>query len=99
MILVQYVALFEKLARHATTIVPDEEAKGHRFEGGLDPLIMGRVIGMKLPLITDFPISKCQVKFRSINGNFPSKSASKVFMPLAVLVLYTGASCCHFSIG
>lgn len=49
----QYVAKFEELARYAAQYVADEGEKARKFEWGLDPIIRGKVLPLRLPTFAD----------------------------------------------
>ncbi|XP_028087684.1 uncharacterized protein LOC114288380 [Camellia sinensis] len=49
----QYVAKFEELARYATRYIADEGEKARKFEWGLDLIIRGKVLPLRLPTFAD----------------------------------------------
>ncbi|XP_028114164.1 uncharacterized protein LOC114312152 [Camellia sinensis] len=49
----QYVAKFEELARYAAQYIADEGEKARKFEWGLDPIIRGKVLPLRLPTFAD----------------------------------------------
>ncbi|XP_028066841.1 uncharacterized protein LOC114269677 [Camellia sinensis] len=53
MLVTQYVAKFEELARYAARYVADEGEKTRKFEWGLDPIIRGKVLPLRLPIFAD----------------------------------------------
>jgi hypothetical protein len=56
----QYAAKFIELSRFTPYLVPTEDLKARKFERGLQPRIMNRVVGFEIGNLTDL-VSKASV--------------------------------------